>query len=283
MTAAVQEAFAHCERVAKSHYENFPIGWFIPKPLRRYVYAIYAFARAADDASDEASFVGDRREFLNEMERKLDRAAGGEAEEPLFVALAETFNRTALPARLLKDLLVAFRMDLDKKRYRTYQELEAYCVYSANPIGRIVLMLFGYRQPELLNLSDRICTAIQLVNHWQDVAVDLQKDRVYLPEEDMQRFNYSFDDLRQHLVNDAFRSLLRFEIARTRSLFFEGRPLLNQLERRLRWQVGLMWSGPMKILSKIEDVDYDIFHRRPTLGKMEWMRQVLALPLRVRP
>ena len=283
MTAAVQEAFAHCERVAKSHYENFPIGWFIPKPLRRYVYAIYAFARAADDASDEASFVGDRREFLNEMERKLDRAAGGEAEEPLFVALAETFNRTALPARLLKDLLVAFRMDLDKKRYRTYQELEAYCVYSANPIGRIVLMLFGYRQPELLNLSDRICTAIQLVNHWQDVAVDLQKDRVYLPEEDMQRFNYSFDDLRQHLVNDAFRSLLRFEIARTRSLFFEGRPLLNQLERRLRWQVGLMWSGPMKILSKIEDVDYDIFHRRPTLCKMEWMRQVLALPLRVRP
>jgi squalene synthase HpnC len=275
------EAFRYCEGLTKSHYENFPIGWFVPKGLRKYVYAVYAFARTADDFSDEPSYEGQRLERLDQFEKKLDQAlagsvasasANGIREDLIFRAVAETIEKTEIPTKLFKDLLTAFRMDVTKKRYRNYAELENYCVYSANPIGRIVLLLFGFNDPGLLALSDRICTGIQLVNHWQDIAVDLSKDRVYLPEEDMRRFHYSFETLAERKVNDAFRALMRFEIARTRSLFYEGRPLLDALERRLRWQISLMWLGPMRILDKIESVDYDVFHSRPTLAKSDLMK-----------
>lgn len=263
----IKKAFQYCEGIAKSHYENFPIGWFVPKEARRYLYAVYAFARTADDFSDEEAFDGTRLERLDEFERLLSLAALGEADQPLFIALAETLEKTGLPPKLLQDLLTAFRLDVTKKRYRDFGELESYCVYSANPIGRIVLTLFGYSDPKLLQFSDRICTGIQLVNHWQDIAIDLARDRVYLPEEDLKRFDYSYDDLRQRRLNDPFRSLMRFEFARTRSLFYEGKPLLDALGSRLRWQISLMWLGPMKILERIEKRGYDIFHSRPTLSK----------------
>ncbi|HEX5036441.1 MAG TPA: squalene synthase HpnC [bacterium] len=278
MTPSLQEAFAHCERLAKSHYENFPIGWFIPKASRKYVYAIYAFARTADDFSDEKSFDGQRVEKLNDYERRLNRALEGQADDPVFVAVAETIRKTGIPAQLLRDLLTAFRMDVTKKRYKDYKELETYCVYSANPVGRIVLLLFGIDDPKLLELSDRICTGIQLVNHWQDVGVDLDKDRVYLPEEDIVRFGYSYASLTDRKVDDAFRSLMQFQVSRARSLFQEGKPLLNAIgkkTRRLKWQVSLMWSGPMRILDKIEAVDYDVFRKRPTLTKAELMKLFL--------
>ncbi len=271
----MQAAFDHCEKIAKSHYENFPIGWFVPKSARRYLYAIYAFARTADDYSDEKSYEGQRSERLDECEKKLDEAVLGRSDEPLFVAVAETLEKTGIPVKLLKDLLAAFRMDVHKNRYRNYQELENYCVYSANPVGRIVLMLFGFHDQKLLKLSDKICTGIQLVNHWQDVGVDLQKDRVYLPEEDLKKFHYSYDDLYARKVDDAFRSLMSFQISRTRSLFEEGRPLLKAVgrsDRRLKWQLSLMWWGPMRILEKIEAVDYDVFTSRPKLKKSELMK-----------
>ena len=280
MTPSLHEAFAHCERLAKSHYENFPIGWFIPKQSRKYVYAIYAFARTADDFSDEAQFEGRRIERLNEYERLLDEALKGNATDPVFVAVAETLDRTGIPSKLLRDLLTAFRIDCTKRRYQNYRELEDYCVYSANPVGRLVLLLFGFNDPKLLALSDRICTGIQLVNHWQDVGVDLLKDRVYLPEEDLRKFDYSYDDLKQQKVDDDFRSLMRFQISRTRSLFHEGKPLLDALrgsQRRLYWQVSLMWLGPMRILDKIEAVDFDVFHSRPALRKSELVKLFIGM------
>lgn len=285
MKDGIQAAFLHCERLAKSHYENFPIGWFIPRTIRRYVYAIYAFARTADDISDEfadpASGDGEERlQRLDELEGKLSRAVAGKAEEPLFIALAETLEKTGVPAKLLKDLLTAFRLDVTKKRYRNFGELESYCVYSANPIGRIVLNLFGVDDSRLLDFSDKICTGIQLVNHWQDIALDLSRDRIYLPEEDLRRFDYSVGDLQKRKVNDPFRSLMRFEVARTRSLFYEGRPLLSALDWRLRWQVSLMWLGPMKILKRIEERGYDVFHSRPTLSKRDKAALLLSLPAR---
>ncbi len=276
MRPAQEEAFDSCERLARSHYENFPVGWFIPKAFRKYIYVLYAFARTADDIVDENIFA-DPLSKLQELEHKLDQALLGKASEPLFVALAETFQKTTLPPKLLKDLLVAFRMDVTKKRYRDYKELENYCVYSANPVGRLVLLLFGYDDPSLLTFSDKICTGIQLVNHWQDVAVDLAKDRVYLPEEDLKKFHYTYEDLFHLKQNEEFRCLMRFEIARTRSLFYEGKPLLKALERRLRWQVSLMWLGPMKILDKIEEVDFDIFHQRPSLSKRELFKLFVSL------
>lgn len=286
MNPSVQKAFAYCEKIARSHYENFPVGWFIPKPIRKYVYAVYAFARTADDFSDEAAYEGRRMDHLDGFEKKLDQAIAGrsaDVDEPLFIAVAETLEKTGIPAKLLKDLLIAFRMDVTKKRYKNYQELESYCVYSANPVGRIVLLLFGFEDPKLLSLSDRICTGIQLVNHWQDIAVDLSKDRVYLPEEDLKRFNYTYGHLAERKINDSFRSLMRFEIARTRSLFYEGRPLLDALDakgRRLRWQISLMWLGPMKVLERIEEADYDVFHLRPTLAKRDLVKLFGSVLLR---
>lgn len=279
MIDSIQKAFKHCEEIAKTHYENFPIGWFVPKHSRKYLYAIYAFARTADDFSDELQFRPEGLRHLEDFERRLEKAALGRVEENdlLFLAISETLQRTGIPSKLLKDLLIAFKMDLTKKRYKTYHELETYCVYSANPIGRIVLLLYGYTDPKLHLLSDKICTGIQLVNHWQDVAVDLQKDRVYLPEEDMQRFNYRYEDLFAHQLNDAFISLMRYEISRSRSLFLEGKPLLSHLQWRLRWQISLMWEGPMKILDLIEKNQYDVFMQRPKLSKWDLVKLALLI------
>lgn len=271
--------FQYCEEIAR-HYENFPVGWFVPKSIRKYVYALYAFARTADDFSDEERFAGQRLERLEEWSRRLKAAAEGEADQPIFQALAATFKETSLSPQLLDDLLTAFRWDLSKTRYQDYNELEQYCRYSANPVGRAVLILCGYRDPELLELSDRICTGIQLVNHWQDIGIDLEKDRVYLPEEDLRRFSCSYEDLKGKRVTDSFKDLLRFQIGRTRDLFYGGRPLLDFLSRRLRWQVELMWEGPLEILKRIESADYDVFHQRPVLKKTDFLRLFVRNRLR---
>ena len=273
-----ESSFQFCERLTRSHYENFPIGWFLPRRQKKYIYSLYAFARTADDFSDEALYDGSRLARLEEWQRHLEAAARAEPDpgQPIFVALSETIRTFDLPPSLLADLLTAFRIDVTQKRYPTYRDLEEYCRYSANPIGRLVLILSGYREPHLMELSDKICTGIQLVNHWQDIAVDLKKDRVYLPEEDLQRFHYSLEDLQAQRVNEPFRALMRFEIERTRRLFREGKPLLDAIDRRLRWQVSLMWAGPMAILDRIEAVDYDIFRRRPSLSKRDKIRLFLS-------
>ncbi|MBI2981276.1 MAG: squalene synthase HpnC [Deltaproteobacteria bacterium] len=274
--------FEYCENVAR-HYENFPVGWFIPRTIRRYIHALYAFARTADDFSDEPEFAQDRLGRLEEWGSRLREAAEGRADHPLFQALSTTFRETSISPKLLEDLLTAFRMDLTKSRYKDYRELEQYCRYSANPIGRAVLILHGYNDPTLLLLSDRICTGIQLVNHWQDVGIDLDKDRVYLPEEDLRRFGYSYDDLKEKKLNEPFRDLLRFEIGRTRDLFYEGRPLFDFISRRLRWQVELMWGGPLQILEKIESADYDVFRSRPSLKKTDFLKLLVRNRLKGLP
>lgn len=282
-TLTVQGAFRHCEKIAKSHYENFPVGWFLPKELRPFVFAVYAFARTADDLADEEILgsqteEGNRIEELERFEHGFDRALAGQGDGPVFIAAAETVHRKKIPPQLLKNLLRAFRQDIVKKRYADFKELADYCVYSANPIGRIVLHLFGHHDPELMALSDRICTGIQLVNHWQDVGVDLLKDRVYLPKEDLDRFGYTYDDLKHKKIDEAFQSLMRFEISRARSLFFEGQGLFKALKGRLRWQVALMWLGPLKILDRIEGVGYDVFRSRPALSKKDLMKLAFSIP-----
>lgn len=262
--------FAYCERLARGHYENFPVGWFLPKRVRPYIYALYAFARTADDFADEEICEKQKRlAQLSDWSERLKEAKQGRADHPVFQALSKTFRETTLEADLLEDLLTAFRWDVEKNRYTDFGELEEYCRYSANPIGRAVLQICGYTGEELFQLSDRICTGIQLVNHWQDVAIDLEKDRIYLPQEDLERFGYSYEELRDRQANQAFRSLMRFEFERTRALFYEGRPLFGHLPRRLRWQVELMWAGPQKILDKIEESHFNLFGHRPTLSKRE--------------
>ncbi len=265
----VEEAFAHCEARVRAHYENFPVGLFVPKAKRPYVHALYAFARAADDFADEPMYEGMRDEKLDQWEARLHAAYEGKAEDPIFVALGETVRRLDIPKPLLLDLLSAFRQDTVKSRYDTWDELLDYCRRSANPVGRLVLIVFEYRQPELLPLSDAVCTGLQLANHWQDVAVDLRKDRVYIPKELRDRFGVGEWDLNAGRVTDGFRALMAELLSRTRALFDQGRPLCDRVGRDLRFELRLTWLGGVSILDRIEAVGADVFRRRPRHGPLD--------------
>jgi hydroxysqualene synthase len=263
---ALEEAFAHCATIARAHYENFPVGLLVPKQKRPYVHALYAFMRAADDFADEPAYEGQRRERLDEWALRLDAACDGRAEGPIFVALAETVQRLAIPKALLTDLLSAFRQDTVKQRYETWEEVLDYCRRSANPVGRLVLLVFGYRDEELARLSDCICTALQLANHWQDVAIDLAKDRIYVPRERLEAHGLGEQDLRAGRVDERFCGLMRDLVTRARALFVEGAPLCDRVGRDLRFELRLTWLGGTRILDRVEAAGYDVFRRRPQHG-----------------
>jgi squalene synthase HpnC len=259
----IEEAFAICEARARTHYENFPVGLFVNKQLRRYVHALYAFMREADDFADEPRFEGERRERLDEWQLRLDAAYEGQAEGPVFVALAETIRRLDIPKQLLLDLLSAFRQDTEKRRYATWDEVIDYCRRSANPVGRLVLLVFGYRDEALAALSDCICTGLQLANHWQDLAIDLARERIYVPQDLAARFGVREDDLRASCVDGRFQALMRELVGRARALFAEGRPLCDRVGRDLRFEMRLTWLGGTGILDRIEAEGYDVYQRRP--------------------
>jgi len=266
---SVEESFAHCEARVRAHYENFPVGLFVPKEKRPYVHALYAFARAADDFADEPMYEGMRGEKLDQWEARLHAAYEGKAQDPIFVALGETVRRLEIPKPLLLDLLSAFRQDTVKSRYDTWDELLDYCRRSADPVGRLVLLVFGYRESDLPSLSDAICTGLQLANHWQDVAVDLRKDRLYLPKELRDRFGVGEWDLNAGRVTDGFRALMTELLARTRALFEKGRPLCDRVGRDLRFEMRLTWLGGVSILDRIEAAGFDVFRRRPQHGPLD--------------
>lgn len=266
--ASLKEAYRYCARLARSHYENFPIATLlIPRRLRKHVFAVYAFARYVDDLGDEAR--GDRSALLDWWEEELEACYRGRPRHIVMVALADTIAKFEIPIELFRKLIIANRMDQTKNRYRTYEELLNYCDHSANPVGRIFLHLFGYRDEERQRLADYTCTALQLTNFWQDIAIDLEKDRIYIPLEDLERFDYSEEELRAYAVNENFKRLMAFEIARTRELFARGLKLIELLDGRLRVDVELFSRGGMKILGKIEQVGYDVFRHRPTLSAGE--------------
>lgn len=260
----VPSAFAYCERLTKQHYENFPVAsWRMRADKRRYVYAVYAFARAADDFADEQHIEGGRLEHLERWEAELEKCAAGHPDHPTFIALGETLRQCDIPVQLFRDLLHAFRMDVTKSRYATFDEVLDYCRYSANPVGRIVLAIFDYRDELLEHQSDCICTGLQLANHWQDVDVDRKKDRVYLPQEDMARFGYSVEKLMVRKYDADFRQLLKFEVDRAWELFKEGKPLCSRVGWDINIEMRATWLGGTTILRKIEAVDYNVFERRP--------------------
>lgn len=269
-TWSLDRAYEYCERLARSHYENFPVGsMLIPKELRKHFYSIYAFARIADDFADEGyaeqHSERERLDLLEQWRAMLMESAAGRATHPVFVALAETQACFELPVELFDDLLSAFKQDVTQRRYESREQLLDYCRRSANPIGRLILLLFGYRDEERHNWSDDICTALQLANHWQDVTVDLDKDRVYLPDEDLSRFNLEVDDLKRRKNGERFRHLMKFEVDRTREMFGRGKPLCTSVHGRLGLELRAVWLGGMRILELIEQNDYDVFAHRPVI------------------
>ncbi len=267
--AALDEAYRFCERLATSHYENFTIAsWLMPRAMRPHMYAIYAYARCADDFADEEH---DLRK-LDEWERELDLAYAGAPRHPVFVALADTVRKFDIPRQPFADLLTAFRSDVNFKGFDTLDDLLGYARFSANPVGRLVLYLFGYRDAERQRLSDLVCSGLQLANFWQDVAIDLGKGRIYFPRQDLARFGVTPGDLSRGEATAGFVDLMRHEVGIARAMLAEGGELRRLVDRRLRRDIAMFAGGGLAILRAIERVDYDVFHRRPRLGKLDYLK-----------
>jgi len=264
--ASVQEAFAHCRKIALGHYENFSIAsWLLPARLRPHMYALYAYCRGVDDLGDEAR--GDRPALLDQWEAELRRCYTGTPGDIRFVALQATIRQFDLPPEPFERLIEANRRDQRTGEYQTYEGLLEYCSYSANPVGRLVLHVFGYTDELRRELSDATCTALQLTNFWQDVSRDMEKGRIYIPLEDMRTFGYSPDDLRAGRQTAEFRRLMAFELARTRDLFLRGLGLVPLVSGRLRFDLRMFSLGGLAVIDVIERADYGVLQRRPRLGK----------------
>lgn len=257
-----------------NHYENFPVGSLVlPRRLRRPIHAIYAFARTADDIADEGSASdGARLQGLADLRAELDLISRGET--PL-TALMQRLQREAvvpfsMPLQPFYDLLAAFEQDVVKKRYEDFGELVDYCRKSANPVGRMMLHLYGERDSRSIAQSDGICTALQLINFWQDVAVDWQKGRVYLPQNDLRRFGVDEAIIAEGKADLAFRRLMAYECEKAHNMLKAGSPLGKTLKGRIGFELRMIILGGQKILQKLEENQYDVFNKRPVLTKGDW-------------
>jgi squalene synthase HpnC len=255
------------------HYENFPVASILlPKAQRRPTEVIYAFARSADDIADEGDAPdAERLSALNAYLAELDRIERGEAPQtPLFVDVAEIVVRHRLPLQLFRDLISAFKQDVTVKRYETFDDLHDYCRRSANPVGRLMLHLFDRVNPRNLERSDAICTALQLINFWQDVAIDWQKNRVYLPLADLRQYRVSEAQIAAGHWTPAWAALLDFEIDRARRMMLAGGDLARDLPGRFGWEIRFTVLGGLRILEKLQRVRGNVFARRPVLKAADW-------------
>jgi len=269
-------AYAYCELLARTHYENFPVASrLLPARMRPHVAAVYAFARLADDMADEGARPDAARlADLDAWDGCLNAAALGAVErgEPhaeVFLALRHTIEECRLPVQLLHDLIDAFKQDVTVKRYATWDEVLDYCRRSANPVGRLVLRIAGHDRPGLDAASDAVCTALQLTNFWQDLEVDWTRGRLYVPGSIWQPAGAREDDLTARRLTPAWRAALGDVAARTRALFQAGAPVCDGVSGRLRWELRATWLGGVRILDKLAAADFDVFAHRPSLGGMD--------------
>ncbi|MFY9741258.1 MAG: squalene synthase HpnC [Candidatus Sulfotelmatobacter sp.] len=265
---SLPEAQQYCSQLARTHYENFSVAtWFLPKNLRQDFFNVYAYCRISDDLGDE---VGDPKEalaLLDEWQAELDQCYVGKPRHPVFVALAETVRKFEIPKHEFSDLLIAFRQDQTVTRFETFNDVLAYCHYSANPVGHLVLYLCGYNDPERQRLSDNTCTALQLANFWQDVSVDYAKGRIYLPLEDLRKYSVTEDDIAQKRNTAAFCAMMKFELERAREWFKRGVPLVGQVRKELAIDIELFSRGGQEILNAIERQNFAVLGRRPAISK----------------
>jgi phytoene synthase len=286
-SAALRAAYAECARLARTHYENFPVAsWLLPPRMRPHVAALYAFARTADDFADEGRRPAEERfRLLDSWQRRLhacvndgvsevrfgdgDRPAGSvpdRAYDRMFLALGATIRHCDLPVSLFDDLLSAFRQDITTHRYATWSGVLDYCRRSANPVGRLVLRIAGHNDARLDLSSDALCTALQLTNFWQDLEGDWQNGRLYVPLDEIETAKARFQDLDERRLTDAWRRVLRGVAARTRELFDAGREVCDVVRGRLRHQLRITWLGGTRILDRLDRIDYNVFAARPRLG-----------------
>ena len=259
--------------VPVAHYENFPVAsWLAPAALRPAIVAIYHFARAADDIADEGSAEPTQRlAELDHYEAMLDRIAKGDRpHEPPFASLTDAIRGHALPLAPFRDLLSAFRQDVVKTRYADFAELSAYCARSANPVGRLLLHLYRIDDSERLRQADALCSGLQLANFWQDVAIDWNKGRIYLPKDDMIRYKVTEQQIADGRCDERWRSLIAFEVQRTRAILESGRALAQALPLRPKLELKMVVAGGLRILRSIDAVDGDVFRHRPVLSRGDW-------------
>ena len=278
--ATLASAYAACERDARSHYENFPVAsLLLPKAMRPHVAAVYAFARAADDLADEGQrSVEERHALLDGWLRRLHHAVSSDepgapprsGEPPnaveIFMAVGASIRMHSLPVRLFEDLVSAFRQDIQTTRYASWTDLLDYCRRSANPVGRLVLRIAGYRDPALDTQSDAVCTALQLTNFWQDLRIDFRRGRIYMPAAERAAHGAIDEDLLGRRISDAWRHALAAATDRTRALFVAGRPLCDAVRGPLRYELRATWLGGIRILDHLEQSGFDPVFIRPQLG-----------------
>jgi squalene synthase HpnC len=265
---SLEQAQQYCRRLACSHYENFSVAtWFLPKQLRQDFFNVYAYCRISDDLGDEVGDAAASLALLDEWESQLEACYAGTPRHPVFVALAETVRKFEIPKHEFSDLLIAFRQDQTVTRFDTFDDVLAYCHYSANPVGHLVLYLCGYQDAERRQLSDYTCIALQLANFWQDVTVDYGKGRIYLPLEDLRRYSVSEDDLAQNRNTPAFCGMMKFEVDRAREWFDRGLPLVGKVNKELAIDLDLFSRGGQEILNAIERQKFAVLGRRPVISK----------------
>jgi len=277
----LHDAQLYCERLARSHYENFSVAtWFLPKHLRQHFFNIYAYCRISDDLGDEVGDPAQSLVLLDEWQAELDRCYAGTPRHPVFVALRETVRALDIPKQPFADLLIAFRQDQTTTRYPTFDDLLGYCRYSANPVGHLVLYVCGYRDAERQQLSDCTCTALQLANFWQDVAVDYGKGRIYLPLENLRRFDVDESVIASSHATPQFIELMRSEVTRAREWFRRGLPLVEKVDPALAVDIELFSRGGMEILDAIERQGFDVLRRRPAISKSRKLRLLVRAAAR---
>jgi len=274
-TDIIQKIQAFPRPLPVDHYENFPVAsWLLPPALRPPVEAIYAFARSADDFADEGERTdAERIALLDGYSRQLERIGRRERpQDPVFSRLHDAIVAHDLPLGLFEDLLDAFRQDVVKKRYATFDELMDYCRRSADPVGRLLLTLFGKADPANLRDSDAICSSLQLANHWQDIAVDWRKGRVYLPQEDLAQFGVTEAQIAGGRTDGGWPEMVRFQCQRARAMMRSGAPLGSRLPGRIGLEIRAIAAGGLRILDRIDAVQGDVFRRRPVLSGGDWIR-----------
>jgi len=280
---SLRKARRYCRRLARRHYENFTVvSYLVPGSLRQHLYNIYAYCRWADDLADETDSPQKSLWLLDWWEKQLRECYFGRATHPVFVALGDTIRQFSIPIEPLVDLLVAFRQDQRQNRYETLDQLLVYCRYSANPVGRLVLYLARCHDSQRAIRADAICTGLQLANFLQDVALDWDRGRIYLPRTQLQHFGYDEAMFARRECNEAFRRLMEAAVTEAEGFFRRGLPLVEMMPEQLRLDVALFIHGGLEILKRIRQVNYDVWTQRPVLSKYEKLRLVLGCWWRLR-